>query len=242
MIQVLFIGLTIGIVLGLVSIGGLLLAPILSYFLEIDLHYAMATSLWSFLFTGAAGTIAYARRGAISWSIAGWLSLGIIPATILGARTNIALSTQTLTILLSLLIIVSAVNTLRRRSTTSDVMRTLHPPVLIAVGAVVGFGSALIGAGGAVFLLPILLFLNVPALIAIGICQVVQLPVALFSSLGFVLYGEVNFVMGTGLGILQALGVVIGARIAHHLPTDRLRQVAAVALICVAILMFGRAL
>lgn len=83
MIQVLFIKLTIGIVLGLVSIGGFFLAPILSYFLGIDLHYAMATSLWSFLFTGAAGTIVYARQGAISWSIAGWLSLGIIPATIL---------------------------------------------------------------------------------------------------------------------------------------------------------------
>ena len=242
MIQVLLIGLTIGIFLGLVSIGGLLLAPALSYFLGIDLHTSMAASLWSFLFTGTAGTVAYARRSAIDWAMAGWLTLGVFPASILGARTNMALSTQTLTIVLSAIVFASALYTLVWQQPVRKQGQTIRPILLIVIGLCIGFGSALIGAGGGIFLLPVLLFLNVPALIAVGIGQVVQLPVAIFSSIGFVLYGEVDFVLGTALGIVQTVGVLIGARIAHRLPTARLRQVVAFAMIGVALIMIWRIL
>jgi uncharacterized membrane protein YfcA len=57
-----------GMLIGMVGIGGILLAPMLVYLADIDLHIAMATSSWSFLFTGIAGTVAYARKGTISWA------------------------------------------------------------------------------------------------------------------------------------------------------------------------------
>ena len=241
LIQVLLIGLAIGILLGLVSIGGLLLAPALSYLLGINLHQAIATSLWSFLFTGAMGTLAYAQKRAISWRIAGWLSVGITPATLLGARTNLAMSTQLLTVLLATLIVLSGIYALRYQpSAAENVAHHLNALLLICIGMGVGFGAALIGAGGAVLLLPILLFLNVPTLVAVGVCQAVQLPVAIFSSVGYMWYGEVDFIMGTGLGILQAVGVFVGAQIAHFLPVVRLRQVVAYVLVGVGVLMVGQ--
>ncbi len=240
LILVIAIGLIIGILFGLVSIGGLLLAPAVSYLLGIDLHQAIAASLWSFLFTGIVGTLAYARMRAIPWRIAGWLSVGVIPATLLGARTNVAMSTQTLTILLAALIVLSGMYALSNRAISTAIIPTLNALVLILIGVCVGFLSALIGAGGGVLLVPILLYLNVPALIAVGICQVVQLPVAIFSSASYAWLGEVDFVLGTGLGILQAIGVFIGARIAHFLPATRLRQVVAYVLVGVGLLMIGQ--
>ncbi|WP_457552648.1 TSUP family transporter [Desulfobacula sp.] len=63
----------------MVGIGGILLSPLLTYFLGIDLHLAMAVSSWSFLFTGIVGTITYNRKRTISWYMVCWLSLGIVP-------------------------------------------------------------------------------------------------------------------------------------------------------------------
>ncbi len=58
-----------GLLIGTVGIGGILLAPMLVYIAGIDLHLAMATSSLSFLFAGIAGTVAYARKGSISWKM-----------------------------------------------------------------------------------------------------------------------------------------------------------------------------
>ena len=56
------LALIVGILIGCVGIGGVLLPPALVYFGGFNLHLAMATRMWSFLFTGGAGTLAYSRR------------------------------------------------------------------------------------------------------------------------------------------------------------------------------------
>ncbi|MEM7344389.1 MAG: sulfite exporter TauE/SafE family protein, partial [Chloroflexota bacterium] len=181
-LQFALIGLLIGLLIGSVGVGGILLAPLLAYLTGMNLHLAIATSVWSFLFTGITGTLSYARKGTISWRMVGWISLGIIPGTILGARTNLALSITILTVLLASLIILSGLNTLYKRPVTANKKTELTNYWLILIGLAVGFGSALIGAGGAVFLVPTFLFLNIPPLVAIGVSQAVQLPVAIFGS------------------------------------------------------------
>ncbi len=111
----LIVGSITGLLIGAVGIGGILLAPMLVYLAGVDLHLAMATSSMSFIFTGIAGTIAYARRRTISWSMVAWLSLGIVPATIMGARTNVALRAEALTLVLAVLIALSGLNALLRK-------------------------------------------------------------------------------------------------------------------------------
>jgi uncharacterized protein len=53
------------------------------------------------------------------------------------------------------------------------------------------------GAGGSVLLLPILLILRTPVLAAVSVSQAVSLPVAAFSTVGYVLYSSVDFVLST---------------------------------------------
>ena len=134
LIKLLVLGLVTGTLIGTVGIGGILLAPLLNYFLGIDLHLAMAVSSWSFLFTGIVGTITYARKGTISWRMVRWLSPGIIPAAIFGAWTNSSLQTATLTIILAVLIAFSGVNALLKQPIPKEDTKELSLLRLILIG------------------------------------------------------------------------------------------------------------
>lgn len=239
-IAVIVIGLIVGLMIGTVGIGGVLLAPALTLLLGLDLQLAMATGMWSFLFTGVMGVYSYGRRGSIDWPTSGWLILGVIPATLLGARTNVSLSPAILAGIMAAVLLYSATNVLVKRQTSSGVEVHISAVWLILIGVFIGFGSALTGTGGAVMLMPIFLLLNVPALKAVGVVQGIQLPIAIFASLGFILFGEVDFQLGTTVGIVQAVGVLVGAQVAHRVPAERLRQFAAYALILSAVMLLRK--
>ncbi len=234
--------LIVGVLIGCVGIGGVLLPPALVYFGGFDLHLAMATSMWSFLFTGGVGTIAYSRRNSVDWRMVLWLGAGTVPSAVLGALSNAALPGGLLTVLLAALIVAAGVNALTKASSAERPAYSFGNLLLLFVGAVVGFGSALTGTGGPVLLVPILIFMRAPVLSAIAASQAVSIPVAFFSTIGYVLFSQVDFTLGTALGLLAAVGVVIGMLIAHAVPVVALRRIVAVALVGVGILMIVRVL
>jgi uncharacterized membrane protein YfcA len=82
-----------------------------------------------------------------------------------------------------------------------------------------------------------LLHLRTPVLVAVGAAQVVSLPVVAFPTAGYLLYGSVDFFLGTTMGLVAVVGVVVGARIAHAAPAATLRRVVATALLCVGLLI-----
>ena len=233
------LGLITGTLIGLVGVGGILLAPLLVFFLDMDIHSAMATCSWSFLFTGLTGSFTYARKKSVSWPMVLWISIGIIPGAVLGAVTNADLSKTTLLIILALLIGFSGVHALFKKMDTTTPPIKLKVWILGLIGFGLGFGSALTGTGGPVLLIPILLFLHFPVLKSIGVSQVIQLPIALFATLGFYFDKQVDidFALGTKLGVVQALAVFLGAYIAHRISTRKLQKIVAVILIGVACFM-----
>ena len=234
------IGLLTGTLIGTVGVGGILLTPLLTFFVGTELHIAQATSSFSFLFTGVMGTFIYARQKSIPWSPVAWISVGIIPATVFGAKINTLLPSQVLVLILAALIIFSGFNAFSKTNSNSRRNKKMNKIALVAIGAGVGFGSSLTGTGGPVLLVPTLLLFGFPALAAVGISQVIQLPVAVFATLGFLMFGQIDFSLGLTLGIVQAFGVVVGGKIAHTLPRDKLRLVVALTLVGVGSLMIGR--
>lgn len=231
-----------GLLIGTVGVGGILLAPLLVYLAGMELHLAMATSSWSFLFTGLAGTAAYAQRGSIPWTLVGWLSLGVLPAALLGAAVNVSLPSGVLSLLLAALIAGSGLNALLRRSDGREGAADERPVALAMMGAGTGFGSALTGTGGPVLWLPLATWFRIPALAALGVGQAIQLPIAIFASVGFYLAGEIDFGLGTLLGVVQAITVIVGARIAHKVSSDRLRRMVAVTLVGAGFFMAAKSL
>jgi uncharacterized protein len=229
--------LVVGILIGCVGIGGVLLTPALVYVGGLGFHLAAATSMWAFLFAGAAGTSIYSRRGSVDWRLTAWLGAGVVPTAFAGAWANAALPEGVLMALLATLMVVTGADALLRGQVVEQEVHRFGATALLAVGAFVGFGSALTGTGGAVLLVPILLLLRAPVLASVGAAQAVALPVVVFSTAGYVLYGSVDFVLGTAVGLVAALGVVVGARIAHAARAAVLRRVVATALLCAGLLI-----
>lgn len=230
----------IGLLIGLVGAGGVLLAPLLVFLTDLSLHEAMATASFSFFFTGLVGSSSYLRYGSIDRRLVIFLSLGVIPGALLGAGVNAQLSDSVLRLLLALLTFASGLNMLFRPA--AKTARALPAAGLLGLGLGVGFGSALTGTGGPVLLLPVLLLLGFPALLAVGSSQVVQLPIAAFATLGFVLFGTLNVATGLALGLVQGVGVFFGAKLAHVLPAPRLRRFVAVALLGTSALLLAQTL
>jgi len=230
---VIILGLLAGISIGTVGVGGVILVPVLTFALGYDLQTAIATSSFSFLFVGMSGTVSYARRGTIPWRMVAWITAGIIPGAILGARTNASTPTMLLALAVAALLIFSGSNTLRVRTTEESSEGSITAAQMALIGLVLGFGSAITGTGGPVILVPILLWLSIPTIFAIGTSQAVQIPIALAATTGYLLYGTIDITLGIVLGVSQAVGAMLGAVIAHRTPAARLRTMVAISLIVV---------
>lgn len=235
-------GLVVGVLIGCVGIGGVLLVPVLTYVGGIDIQVAIAAAMFSYLFTGAIGAAMYARRRSIRWPMAAWLSAGAMPAAFLGAWASNVLPGGALELAIAVLIIFAGINALRRseRSEIADKIPANVPVALI--GMFTGFASALTGTGGPLVLVPILIWLEVPVLTAIGLSQAIQLPIAALATGGNLIYGQLNIVLGVVIAAGLTLGTAIGAHVAHTVSHQLLRTIVAWVLIAVGLFIVARLL
>ena len=232
-----FLGLLVGVFIGCVGIGGVLLVPGLVYLVGMDVQIAIATCMLSYLFSGVVGAVEYARRGSIRWSMALWLCVGAMPGAYLGAATVSVMSARWLEAIIAVLVLLSGAHALGQR--TPDTFRDSQPSgaILAIVGGITGFGSALSGTGGPLVLIPILIWMKLSLLAAVGLSQVIQLPIAALATIGNFQHGEVNVGASLAIAALLVLGVVVGARIAHRLPAGLLKRIVACVLMAVGVAM-----
>ena len=162
----------VGVLIGMVGVGGVLLPPGLLAVGGLTANEATATSTWAFVFTGLVGTVAYAWRGVVPWRMLARLSVGVVPAAFLGALVNARLPGSVVLLGLAALTLFVGVQQLRPRA-VQETRDALGTAALVAVGAFVGFGSALTGTGGPVLLVPVLLALGVAPLRAVVLSQAV---------------------------------------------------------------------
>lgn len=158
-----------------------------------------------------------------------WLAIGVTPAALLGARSNALLSADVLTTILAVIVIGSGLRALLNAPAGRDHDRVLSAGSLTCIDAAVGFGSALSGTGG-----PVLLMIRVAPLRAIAASQA---PVALSATVGYLIYGEVDVMLGVLCGLIAMVGVVADASLAQWLPATALRRIVADALILAGLMI-----
>ncbi|MGO1545662.1 MAG: sulfite exporter TauE/SafE family protein [Gulosibacter sp.] len=231
------IAVLVGLLIGAIGVGGIALPPALVWLVGTDPHTAAGTASWSFLFTGIMGTIMYGRRKAMPWLMVGMLTLGACPGALLGALANGLLPDSIALLPLAAFTLAAGVYHLVFRSRNKRSREHLPTATAIAVGAVVGFCSALTGTGGPVFLIPVLLALGIPAITAIAAAQVIQLPLVVFAVAGYAAQGAVDFGLGSIVGVLAAVGVIGGAAIALKLKAKTLHLVTSVSLVGFGVLI-----
>ena len=234
------LAIVVGVLIGMVGVGGVLLPPALVALGDLTANEATATSTWAFVFTGVVGTIAYAWRGVVPWGMFVRLAAGVVPAAFVGALVNATLPAPVVLLGLGALTLFVGVQQLRPRTAVAT-RDELGTAALVAVGAFVGFGSALTGTGGPVLLVPVLLTLGVAPLRAVAVSQAVQLPVVVAGSVGYLQTGLIDVRLGTVLGCLAAIGVVAGAVVATRINAEGLRRIVAVACLAAGVFLVVRA-
>ncbi len=234
------VAVVVGILIGAIGIGGVLLVPMLTYVLGISIHVAIATAMFSYLFTGLVGAFEYARRGSVNWSKGLWLCLGGMPGGYLGAMTAWSTPGVVLEAVIGTLVFVSGLQALRPAPPQDAQGGQLKGSTLVLIGLFTGFASAITGTGGPLVLVPLLLWLKVPALMAVGLSQIIQIPIALLATGGNLIFGHVDFTLGLFLSAILVGGVVIGARVAHQVSRDTLKRIIAVALLITGGAMLAR--
>jgi uncharacterized membrane protein YfcA len=233
-------GAVLGTAVGATGIGGVLLVPILTLALGLDVKHAIAAALLSYLPSGLVAVALYARRGSIPWREAWLLCLAALPAAWLGARAASGAPAILLEAAIGTLLLAGGIYALRppRKAPTRRV--PLTPVMLLALGGSTGFVSAMTGAGGAFMLLPLLLLLDTPVLAAIGLGQAIAIPIAGLASLVNLAAGLVDLGLAAGLAMALALGVAIGTPIAHALPQQLLRRLLGSVIVLAGIAMLLR--
>lgn len=239
------IAVAVGFFIGAVGVGGVLLIPSLVWLGGVPIHQATATVLFSFLFTGLAGTWLFQRRGSIDWNITLPVLAGAVIFSYLGAMVNAMVRAQALTLIIALIIVFAGAYILlpgrREHNDYRNGRSRGQQFLLLLVGAVAGFGSGLSGAGGPLFSVPMMLVLGFVPLTAIGASQVLQIVSALFGTLGNLQYGAIDFLLAAWITLFELAGAVAGARAAHAASVSVLRRTAAGLCVLTGLLMLARA-
>lgn len=234
------IGLGVGLAIGCTGVGGVLLVPLLTYGLGMGVQGAIAVALWSYLWSGLVAVLLYARHASIDWRMASWACLAAIPGAFLGARATALLPGAALEALIALLLAGSGLQALRPRPMAMPAARRLGRSGLLTLGGMTGFAAALVGGGGAFIVVPLLAALGQPTLIAIGLGQAIQIPIAATASLANLAAGRIDLLRGSLLAAALAAGIAIGAPLAHALPQRQLRRVLALAMLAAGVTMLAR--
>lgn len=109
-------------------------------------------------------------------------------------------------------------------------------PVAVVAAALVGFAAGLIGAGGAFFLIPVLLYvLRIPVRITVGTSLAVVAMSAAAGLLGKAAASQIDWLLAAALVVGALPGARIGALVSRRTGTERLVVVLGVAIALVAV-------
>ena len=236
------VSLVFGLLMGSTGIGGVFVVPYLVFINNISTQTAIASAMFGFIFAGFSATLAYSKHGSIKWRDALIIGGAAAPAAFFGAITVWVVAGEILLVGIATLTIFSAFKILYPSNRGIPDQKEIPSTVLILIGLITGYFSALAGAGGAIIAIPLLFSFGAPPLVAIGLSQTIALVVAITATLGNYAVGQINFAAGTIVGLSLATGILIGARIAHALPINILRNMVAVALALVGISIFTQLL
>jgi uncharacterized membrane protein YfcA len=200
-------GLLAGLLVGLTSMGGVLVLPALVVLLGMTPHEAIPAAMASFVVPSAIALAVVHRRRQLDLPACRATWAGAVPGALAGAALLPLVPVAVLLWGIVAMLAASAFRALARP----------HPPAGAGVEpsraelALASLGvSALTGTGGPVTLMPILRWRGVEPRRAVMLCQAVALPVTGFASLGFAFGAALDWALVAVLAGSTTLGAVLG--------------------------------
>jgi uncharacterized membrane protein YfcA len=221
------IGLLAGIFAGFFGVGGgILVVPMLIALLAFDQRDASTSSLIAIIPTSIVAASTFLLSGTVPVDQIGFGLMIAVGSTATAPLGTWALRNWNLFVVRWIFIVVLCVAIFEvflvlpnRGSQLEWSWGTVLS--LIAVGALMGFASGLLGIGGGVLVVPILLLaFGVSDLTAKTLSLIAMIPAAISGTVGSARAGAVNWRAGIALGIPMALTSVIGVWLATVTPVE----------------------
>lgn len=261
-IELATLGLCTGYMAGLLGVGGgMLISPFLTLILsarglpaDLAVKVAIATSMATIMFTSLSSVRAHHQRGAVRWDLVKSLAPGIVLGGMLASAGVFAvLKGSALAIFFALFVGFSATQMFLDKKPRPS--RQLPGPAgRVGVGAVIGFLSGLVGAGGGFVSVPFMVAHNVAILNAVATSAALGFPIAVANTAGYVISGSgvsglpagaLGYVWLPALAVIASCSVLTapqGASMAHRLPIAQLKRVFALVLYGLAAYMLYKGL
>ena len=246
-------GAVAGVLAGLLGLGGgIIFVPMLNYAFRLQQlpseHIqimAVATSMACIMITSISSLRVHHAKGNVRWDVWRGITPGILFGTFSGTWMAVLLPGEVLQVLFVCFLLFVCSQMLL--NTKPKPTRGLPDrPGLLAVGTGIGVISSLVGIGGGTMSIPFLTMCNVPFHSCIGTSAAIGLPIAFAGVAGYLLngwnvsglppytFGFVYLPACFGVVIASSLCASFGAKLAHNLPTAKLKRIFACFLIVVA--------
>jgi len=229
-----------GVAIGATGIGGVFAVPALTMLGGINAVTAVAASSFAFGANGAAAWMHRPGTDAPAHSLVPLLGGALVGAG-MGAAVAAAVPGAWLQAGIASIALASGLHALLRVAAPDATRPLPGPRASMALGVVVGIGSALSGTGGPVLLLPALMMLKVDLSKAIAAAQAIQLPVAIAATVVHATAGRLDWPLGFATAAAIVVGWFGGRWLAGRLSLAWLRRLVALCLVATG-LWYGLAL
>jgi hypothetical protein len=225
--------------------GGFVIIPLLRIAFDVPPAEVAGTSLIFVLANTAASSVGYVRDGKADLRLAGWMTAGAVPASVLGVLAVHRVSGPGFDFTYAFVHAAIAQLVLRRRSTPSREHgeRTFAHDwrVGLAAGFAIGFLSSLFGIGGGLVTIPLLLIAaRMPPHVVTATSAFVITTTAPVGIVAHAIGHDVDWVFATPLLLGGIIGGSLGPPIARRVSSPRLLTILASALLFAAVSMIVR--
>lgn len=243
-------GLIVGLAVGLTGMGGgSLMTPILVLIFGVQPLAAVSSDLVASLIMKPVGALVHIRRRTVNWPLAGWLSLGSVPAAFLGVEllrhfghgaavqnvVQLALG-AVLLLCVAAVLLRTLIERRRERSVPAGEPPRVRPLATVAIGAAVGFalGITSTGSGTLIIVMLLLLYPRLRGSQMVGTDLTQAIPMVGSAAVAHILFGD--FRLGITMSIVAGSipGVLAGSLISSRSATRFIR-----AALCVVLLVSG---
>jgi uncharacterized membrane protein YfcA len=235
----LLLGFAIGLSLGLLGGGGsILTVPALVYLVGQSPQAAVTTSLAIVGGNSLLGAFFHNGQGTLNWKVAAVFGgAGMVTAYLAAGLSKLFSSAGLLVAFAVLMFVVGGLMLLQRKTQVS--LSHARPWwITLLAGATVGLLTGVLGVGGGFLIVPALVMLvGLPMYQAVGTSLIIIAANSAAGLLGHLSQGLFDVTLtlifvAAGLG-----GTFVGARLAHRLPANRLKQVFALFVIVLAVFL-----
>lgn len=249
-----------GLIAGLFGIGGgVVMVPALFFafgalgYGDTAMHAAVGTSLAVIVATSLRSVSAHARRGAVDFQVLKTWSPWIVVGALGGSVIADSAPGEALTALFGVIALVLSAQFFFGRPDWRLADDLPGLPLRGVLGALIGVMSSLMGIGGGVFGVTLMTLCGRTIHTAVATAAGFGVAIGAPAALGFMIAGwtepglapfSLGYVNAAGFAVLAGSAFFlapIGARLAHRLNAERLKQAFAVGLVIVALNMLREA-